>query len=66
MNDTVKIRMSIYKAGQAVQHRGRSERVSHVLLRRGQLFVYLQGHEAPIDPTELTIEPTELVYKKPA
>lgn len=65
MNDTVKIRLPIYRTGQAVQYRGRSARVSHVLLRRGELFVYLEGQESPVDPAELTTEPTELIYKKP-
>lgn len=66
MNDTVKIRLPLFKAGQAVQHQGRSARVSHVLLRRGELFVYLEGRDVPVDPVELTVEPTELVYKKPS
>ncbi|HSV52152.1 MAG TPA: hypothetical protein VLJ57_08560 [Burkholderiaceae bacterium] len=64
MNDTVTIRMPIYRSGQTVQHHGYSARVSHVLLRRGELFVYLEGRENPVDPSELALEPTEFVYRR--
>lgn len=64
MNDTVTIRLPIFRAGQSVQHKGRGARVSHVLLRRGQLFVYLEGDEGPIDPAELSVPPTEFIFRK--
>lgn len=64
MSDTVTIRMPIFKSGQTVQHHGYSARVSHVLLRRGELFVYLEGRESPVDPSELALEPTVLIYRR--
>jgi hypothetical protein len=64
MSDTLTIRMPIFRAGQAVQHHGYSARVSHVLLRRGELFVYLQGQDSPVTPSELSVEPTVFVYRR--
>ena len=64
MSDTLTIRMPIFRAGQTVQHRGYSARVSHVLLRRGEMFVYLEGQANPVDPLELSVEPTEFTYHR--
>lgn len=47
-----------------MQHHGYSARVSHVLLRRGELFVYLQGQDSPVTPSELSVEPTVFVYRR--
>jgi hypothetical protein len=62
MTETVKLSLPIFKPGSTVLHNGRTERVSHVMLRRGQLFVYLQGHTDPLQPEQLSVEPTELIY----
>lgn len=64
MSDIVKLTLPIFKPGQTVMHQGRYERVSHVLLRRGQMVVFLQGVSDPVAPEHLSLEPTELVYHR--
>lgn len=50
--------MPLYKPG-AIVHVGYArETVSHVVLRRGGLMVQLVGHDAPVHPDTLRLEPT--------
>lgn len=50
--------MPLFKPG-AVVYLGRSrETVSHVLVRRGGLLVHLVGHESPVHPDALQLEPS--------
>lgn len=50
--------MPLFKPG-AVVHLGRNrETVSHVIVRRSGLMIYLVGHESPVHPDRLTLEPS--------
>lgn len=37
---------------------GREETVSHVVLRRREMMVYLVGHDEPVKPERLSLTPT--------
>ena len=50
--------MPHYKPGAAVRWGQRNETVSHVVVRRVSLAVYLVGHEAPVHPESLELAPT--------
>ena len=50
--------MPLFKPGASVQWGRRHETVSHVVVRRNALMIYLVGHEAPVHPDALQIEPT--------
>ena len=50
--------MPLFKPG-AIVHKGSSqEKVSHVMVRRNTLLVYLVGHDAPVTPDLLQLAPT--------
>lgn len=51
-------RMPLFKPGTRVKRGANWETVSHVVLRRRDLAVYLVGHADPVDPQELALEPT--------
>jgi hypothetical protein len=42
----------------SVQFGQSRETVSHVVIRRNAMRVYLVGHETPVHPDMLTLEPT--------
>ena len=50
--------MPLFSPGASVMLAGRYETVSHVVVRRCALMVYLQGHEHPVQPESLKLEPT--------
>lgn len=50
--------MPVFKPGVRVMHAGRSETVSHVVLRRREMVVHLVGREDPVKPERLTLTPT--------
>lgn len=50
--------MPVFKPGVRVLHAGRSETVSHVVLRRREMMVHLVGRDEPVRPDRLTITPT--------
>ena len=50
--------MPLFSPGASVMLAGRHETVSHVVVRRCALMVYLQGHEHPVHPESLKLEPT--------
>lgn len=50
--------MPLFRPGTEVTANGKREIVSHVILRRRELMVYLQGHEDPIKPDRLNLAPT--------
>jgi len=56
--------LALYKSGCSVGWQGRDMTVSHVLLRRGRLMVYLQGHPEPVEPESLTMPLTRLVLQR--
>lgn len=56
--------LALYKPGSPVAWQGREMSVSHVLLRRGHLMVYLQGHPDPVEPETLTMPLTRLVLQR--
>ncbi|MBO1248896.1 hypothetical protein J1777_03460 [Comamonas denitrificans] len=49
--------MPVFKPGVRVLQGGREETVSHVVLRRKEMMVYLVGHDEPIRPDRLQLEP---------
>ena len=50
--------MPVFKPGVKVMYGGRSETVSHVVLRRREMVVHLVGREDPVKPERLTLTPT--------
>lgn len=50
--------MPVFKPGVQVMQAGRAETVSHVVLRRREMMVYLVGHDEPVKPERLTLTPT--------
>lgn len=50
--------MPVFKPGVRVLHAGRSETVSHVVLRRREMMVHLVGRDEPVKPERLTLTPT--------
>ena len=54
---SVCFRMPLFKPGTRVRHRGSWETVNYVALRSQHLSVYLVGHEDPVNPSHLELEP---------
>ena len=50
--------MPLFKPGVSVQYGQSRETVSHVVIRRHAMRVYLVGHDNPVHPDMLTLEPT--------
>lgn len=50
--------MPLFRPGASVRWGTRHETVSHVVLRRSDLLVYLKGHDMPVHPKVLQVEPT--------
>lgn len=50
--------MPLFRPGTQVTQNGKTEKVSHVILRRRELMVYLVGHEDPVRPDRLGLAPT--------
>ena len=50
--------MPVFKPGVRVMESGRSETVSHVVLRRREMMVYLVGKDEPVKPERLRLVPT--------
>lgn len=50
--------MPLFTPGVRVVHAGRSETVSHVVLRRREMMVHLVGRDEPVKPERLTLTPT--------
>lgn len=62
----VTYRLALYKPGSSVTWQGKSMTVSHVLLRRGRLLVYLDGHPDAVEPEAIVMPMTELVLQRTA
>ena len=58
--------MPVFKPGVKVMHAGRSETVSHVVLRRREMVVHLVGREEPVKPERLTLTPTQFTTARRA
>lgn len=58
MDDAVYYYMPLFRPGVSVQFGQSRETVSHVVIRRNAMRVYLVGHDAPVHPDMLTLEPT--------
>ncbi|ART53581.1 hypothetical protein CBP34_08255 [Acidovorax carolinensis] len=58
MDDAVYYYMPLFRQGVSVQFGQSRETVSHVVIRRNAMRVYLVGHDAPVHPDMLTLEPT--------
>jgi len=58
MKDAVYYYMPLFRQGVSVQFGQSRETVSHVVIRRNAMRVYLVGHETPVHPDMLTLEPT--------
>lgn len=50
--------MPIFKPGVQVMESGRHETVSHIVLRRREMMVYLVGKDEPVKPERLSLVPT--------
>ena len=50
--------MPLFKPGVSVQWNHQRETVSHVVVRRNALMVYLVGHDSPVHPDALHLAPT--------
>ncbi len=51
--------MPLFRPGVQVQEGGRNETVSHVVLRRREMVVYLVGREDPVRPDRLRLQPSK-------
>lgn len=58
MDPTAYYHMPLFKPGTSVHWKQQRETVSHVVVRRNTLMVYLVGHEVPVYPESLQLEPT--------
>lgn len=58
MDPTAYFYMPLFKSGVSVEWMQRRETVSHVVVRRNALMVYLIGHESPVHPDALRLQPT--------
>lgn len=47
--------MPVFKPGAKVLHRDQEETVSHIIVRRREMMVYLVGHDDPIRPDRLAL-----------
>lgn len=50
--------MPVFKPGVRVSVAGREETVSHIVLRRREMMVYLVGVDEPVKPERLRVTPT--------
>ena len=50
--------MPVFKPGVRVMAAGREETVSHIVLRRREMMIYLVGQEEPVKPERLRLTPT--------
>lgn len=50
--------MPVFKPGVQVMEGGRNETVSHVVLRRREMMVYLVGKDEPVKPERLSLVST--------
>ena len=58
MTESRNFNFEVYRKGGAITWNGRREVISHVLVRRAGVFVYLMGHDAAVPTAELTVVPT--------
>ncbi len=58
MDPTAYYYMPHFKPGAAVRWNQQSETVSHVIIRRNMLMVYLVGNDTPVYPEALQLAPT--------
>ena len=58
--------MPLFRPGVAVQEGGRTETVSHVILRRREMMVYLVGREDPVRPDRLRLQPSKFTTARRA
>lgn len=50
--------MPVFKPGVQVMEGNRRETVSHIVLRRREMMVYLVGKDEPVKPERLSLVPT--------
>jgi len=58
--------MPLFRPGVQVQEGGRNETVSHVVLRRREMVVYLVGREEPVRPDRLRLQPSKFTTARRA
>ena len=58
--------MPVFRPGTRVRMGGTWQTVSHVMLRRLELAIYLVGQEKPVDPDKLELEPTTFTTRRVA
>lgn len=54
--------MPLFRSGKAAHFNGREVTVGHVLIRKGQLLVHLNGLANPVPSEHIDMEPSELVW----
>ncbi len=64
MDPTAYYYMPLFKPGAFVHWNQQRETVSHVVVRRNTLMVYLVGHESPVNPEALQLEPTAFLLAR--
>lgn len=58
--------MPLFRPGVEVMENGRTETVSHVILRRREMMVYLVGREDPVRPERLHLQPSQFTTARRA
>lgn len=56
--------MPVFKPGVQVMQGDKQETVSHVVLRRREMMVYLVGRDEPVKPDRLSLKPTWFSTKR--
>lgn len=56
--------LPMYRPGTSVRYGGSKAVVDYVILREGQLLVYLQHHPKPVKPEEIEATAVPLVRRK--
>lgn len=59
-----RFQMPLFHPGTEVTQNGRREKVSHVILRRREIMVYLEGQEEPVKPDRLSLAPTTFTTER--
>ena len=58
--------MPLFRPGVQVEEDGRAETVSHVILRRREMMVYLVGRDEPVRPDRLRLQPSRFTTARRA
>lgn len=56
--------MPVFKPGVKVRYGGSEETVSHIVVRRREMMVYLIGKEDPVRPERLALQPMSFTIER--